>query len=327
MVLTEYDGRWTVSGWERQLVESVAACGVETELFCFRNRRSPTGLLDGAVRLRRAVKTSGADVVHVHYGSAHALASVLASTKPVIVSLCGSDVLGSYNAGGKISLLGRISMLLSQFAVVGANRVIAKSDELKDRILWAPARARCEVIPNGVDLKVFLPMPRAAARAGLGWTHEDPVVLFTGGRAPGVKDPALAEKAVEFARERCPALRLHFVEGEPRERMPLFYNAADVLLVTSRHEGSNNSVKEAMACDLPVVSTSCGDVPERLSGVKACHVCDRDPAELGARVAKVVAARMRSDGRDHIKGLSSVEVARRIVEEYRRATGEAEASK
>jgi glycosyltransferase involved in cell wall biosynthesis len=101
--------------------------------------------------------------------------------------------------------------------------------------------------------------------------------------------------------------------------MPLFYNAADVLLLTSRHEGSNNTVKEALACDLPVVSTDCGDIRERLNGVRGCHVCARDPVELGSRLSEVVERRQKCDGRSRIEALSMDRVAFRILGCYEAA--------
>lgn len=305
--------------WATRQVDSIRDLGVEIETYVFRQRRSLRGLLRGGMEIRRRAREFGADLVHVHYGAAQALMATLFSPVPVIVSYCGSDLLGHYDPNGNRLLSGRLSNLLSQLSALRVRRAIAKSEELRRALWWPWVRKRCEVIPNGVNLVQFMPQPRAEARAALGWDHDDPVVLFINRRGAWVKDPDLAHAAFEEAKKAVPSLQLHVVENEPADRIPLFLNAADALIITSRHEGSSNAVKEAMACNLPVISTACGDVPERLRGVRHCHVCARDPKELGARLAEVVALRERSDGRGHIAELGLESVANRVRGYYETA--------
>lgn len=80
-------------------------------------------------------------------------------------------------------------------------------------------------------------------------------------------------------------------------------------------------MKESLACNLPIVVTSCGNVSDRLQGVRACHVCSRDPRELGSRLAQVVARRERSNGREHVYVLTLDRVARSIITSYERVLG------
>ncbi|NNL84285.1 MAG: glycosyltransferase, partial [Myxococcales bacterium] len=95
--------------------------------------------------------------------------------------------------------------------------------------------------------------------------------------------------------------------------------AADVMVMTSWIEGSPNVVKEGLACNLPVVSVSVGDVGEMLEGVDGCHICERSEAEFAARVADVLRSGERSDGRKVIRerGLDLATVAQRILAVYR----------
>jgi glycosyltransferase involved in cell wall biosynthesis len=85
--------------------------------------------------------------------------------------------------------------------------------------------------------------------------------------------------------------------------MPTYMNAADALLLTSNREGSPNAVKEALACNLPVVSTDVGDVRERLSGVSPSAVCTTDDGLTDALV-DVLAQGARSNGRDIVREVS-----------------------
>ena len=103
--------------------------------------------------------------------------------------------------------------------------------------------------------------------------------------------------------------------------MPTLFNAADVLLLTSDREGSPNTVKEAMACNLPVVATDVGDVRSRLDGVANSHVA-ADDDRLADAVEAVLRRGQRSDGRDAIRPLSTERMAERIHGVYAEVLGQ-----
>ncbi len=316
MVIAPVPGTELPPIWARRQIDSLSALGVTVETYVFHNRKSLVGLMRGGLGIRRRAREFDADLVHIHFGASQALAGVLCAGKPVVLSFCGSDLLGNYTAKGKKTWSGRLSGVLSRLAAFGCPRTIAKSGELRDTLWLRSLRAKCHVIPNGVDLSLFTPMVQANARARLGWAHREPVVLFMDRKGAWVKDPQLAHATVEEARKAIPSLRLHVIEQEPPDAMPLYFNAADVLLLTSRHEGSNNTVKEALACNLPVVATSCGDVPERLAGVQWSFVGPRDAHALGQLLTQVVAARQRSNGRANVQELTIARVAQQIHHVY-----------
>jgi glycosyltransferase involved in cell wall biosynthesis len=274
------------------------------------------GLLRGGVALRRAVREFRADLVHVHFAAAQALASVVFSPVPVVISFCGSDLLGNYDSCGNKTWSGYLSSWLSQVASLGARASIAKTCELKRALWFASCRNACVVIPNGVDLDTFFPVPRDQAREVLGWSLEDPVVLFMDRKGAWVKDPELAHLVCEKAKCRVPNLRIHVAEDVPPNQMPLLFNAADVLLLTSRHEGSNNTVKEALACNLPVVSCPVGDIPERLTNVSPSMVVPRNSVALADAIVEIVGQGARSNGREQSQHLSLQAVALRVIEVY-----------
>jgi glycosyltransferase involved in cell wall biosynthesis len=95
-------------------------------------------------------------------------------------------------------------------------------------------------------------------------------------------------------------------------------NACDAMLLTSLIEGSPNVVKEAMACNLPVVAVPVGDVPELLAGVPGYIVCPRDAQQLGDALAHVLASPPQAAGRAALeqKGLDLASVARRVLAVY-----------
>jgi glycosyltransferase involved in cell wall biosynthesis len=128
-------------------------------------------------------------------------------------------------------------------------------------------------------------MDSREARSRLGLDQSGIYVLFAADPSRVEKNFALAEAAVaELVEENVNLLCVH---GETHERMRLFFNAVNATLMTSWHEGSPNVIKEALACNCPIVSTAVGDVPELLAGVSGCTIATFDAAAVadGLRVA------------------------------------------
>lgn len=226
----------------------------------------------------------GYDLVHANYGLT-APAALAQLRLPVVVSLWGSDLLGKYG-------------WLSQWCARHADAVIVMSQQMADEL-----EVDCHVVPHGVDLELFRPAPQRAARAEIGWRADVPQVLFPYSPHREVKDYPRAERVLERVRDRYRAdVELQTLQNVPHEEMPRYLNAADALLLTSKWEGSPNTVKEAMACNLPVVSTDVGDVPERLADVEPSHVC-RSDEELVEGLIDVFERDTRSNGREAVRPL------------------------
>ena len=178
------------------------------------------------------------------------------------------------------------------------------------------------MLPSGVDPRTFFPRSRAEARRELGWKDSDRVVLFNRGHDSRIKGFELALRAMEEARRRVPDLRMEILDGEVDPSIiPTMMNAADCLLMTSDTEGSPTVVQEALACDLPVVSVHVGDIIERLRGVRDTTVAPRDPAVLGAAVARMVNASRRTNGHTKIDEFCAQKIATQLKEIYLELAG------
>ncbi|MCI0818026.1 MAG: glycosyltransferase, partial [Chloroflexi bacterium] len=112
------------------------------------------------------------------------------------------------------------------------------------------------------------------------------------------------------------------LSGQPHTVVPTYMNAADVLLLTSDAEGSPMVVKEAMACNVPVVSTAVGDVAEVIGGTEGCHITSQDPAEVVEKLKAALAFGRRTNGREAVKRMELDEISRRIVAVYEEAIRE-----
>jgi glycosyltransferase involved in cell wall biosynthesis len=273
-------------------------------------------------RTREALRSGGFDLVHAHFGyTAAVVADVCArSGTPLLVSYCGGDIIGEEGrfARRTWSWVGSVASRLAGFA---ASAIVVKSTQMFERLPRA-LRKRTEIIPNGVDLDCFVRTNRECARARLGWDDQAAVILFGGERLHPRKNYRLAEAAVQELAARGKHVKLIPLEGVPHEQVPVWLSAADLVLFTSLREGSPNIVKEAMACDAPIVGVPVGDVAWLLEGVANSRLCSYDVKAVADGIAEALAA--KSDGgRERIKalGLDSDSVAARLEALYLKTLG------
>lgn len=305
----------------KEQVESVRDAGVEVRLLHVDRTREGAGVYRRlGERLRRALAEESPDVVHVMYGGVMAATAARhVGRVPLVISFCGNDLLGEGEVGARRRLVERYAIACSHRAARRADHVIVKSEPLRAALPAGLEERRITLLPNGVDLERFSPRDRAAARAELGWADERRHVLFPSGPSRTEKRYWLARAAVDALRRGLEEeVELHALDGVPPGQVPTWLNASDVVLLTSTHEGSPNAVKEALACDVAVVSTDVGDVRERIGGVTGCVVADATPEALGDGLRTALAAG-RVQGRAAVRPLALERVAERLARIYEAA--------
>lgn len=273
--------------------------------------------------LRQEIIAFQPDLLVAYYGTMVASLSRLAASKiPLVVTFRGSDLQGTSNPGWKWRLRDRLGRMLSLWAARSARKIVVNGKGLLSS-LPNSLRQKAHNLPNGINTDVFSPIPKGEARRHLNWNLDETVILFNAGVGSGqkVKNRPLAEATLILLGSRFPHLRLEAISTFPREQVALRMNACDCLLVTSLHEGSPDLVKEAMACNLPVVSVPCGDVAERLQDAEPGGVCPYDSAALAEVVGSVLHRRRRSNGREQLfqQGLDIASVTERVMSVYRQA--------
>ncbi|MCI0627100.1 MAG: glycosyltransferase [Acidobacteria bacterium] len=297
-----------------QQVKGLRMVGVEVDVLLF--ARQERGVLTYAScpgRLCQALKTGRADVVHVMYGGVMALAvSGCVGRVPLVVSFCGDDLLGTIGRWPMASIRSWTNKRASLMAARRAAAVVVKSRNLAKALPEEVNSKRVYVVPNGVDLERFKPLDREACRQALNWSDDSFQVVFGVNGDPQTKRLALAQEAVARLNALGARAVLRLLDRVPHRQVPVWLNAGDVLLLTSIHEGSVNLVKEALACNLPVVSVDVGDVAERIQGVNMCHISAADPLKLAERMKDLALAKSRSNGRVAVAELSLEAIARKL---------------
>jgi glycosyltransferase involved in cell wall biosynthesis len=294
-------GRWVLDQ-----VEELRRLGVEMEVFSF-----PVGRGEYAPatrRLRRKLRRESFDLVHAHYGLA-GLVAAAAGAKPLIVTYHGTDV--------RHKTVGALSRRLAKRAALNAavSRALFEPDGDRPGLPLLPGRSA--VLPCGPDLRRFQPMPRGEARKKLGLPPDEGFLFFPA-------DPDRPEKRFDLAFELSQACRTRIITGghNDPESMPLWFNAASVVLVTSDYEGFGMATLEALSCQVPVLSTPVGIAPFALGGLEGClaepfdvevwkPVADDHLGHLDPRVA----------GAARAAGFSAERMAARVLVAYEEILG------
>lgn len=276
--------------------------GVEVELFAF-----PPGLRSyprAARELRRRYRGERFDVIHAHFGLTAWPALALRGA-PHVVTFHGTDL-----AHPRSGALSRAALpLVALAATVSATLA-------RERIAGTGVRRRVAVLPCGVDLGRFRPLPRAEARARLGLDPQAPCLLFPA-------DPAREEKRFERARELAGDVPLLTLGDVAPDEVPYWVNAANAVLVPSVREGFGLAVLEALACDVPVLATPVGIAPLALSGIAGAHCGPWDPDAWRAALAPhVAAADPRVAGRTRAELFSAERMAERVLVAWRAVAAE-----
>lgn len=269
---------------------------VNVELYAFGT--GPRALA-GAVRgLRRRYRGRRFDIVHAHFGLT-AWPAVLARLGPVVVTLHGND------------LLVRRSNLVTRAVLPFTALTAAVSRDFSANLPGAGTKRRVAVLPVGIDLHRFRPIPRAEARARLGLNPDGPYLLFP-------HDPSRPLKRYDRAVEAAGDVPLLTLGGVPPEEVPDWINAANAVLVPSAEEAFGLAVIEALACGVPALGTPAGIHPVALHGIEGayCGPWDRDTWRAALR-PHLEAADPRVDGRARAELFSADAMAARVVEAWR----------
>ena len=292
----------TVSAFVQSQFESLRREGLDMVLFPVRGKgwRSYARAIRG---LRSVVRKERPAIVHAHYSVCGVVATLAAMFTPAKVVV---SILGSFPHNG-------FKLRWVRFCIKHVwDATIVKSQRTADQL-----GVSLPVVPNGVNLNQFVITPQREARAACGFADGKKYVIWC-------SDPSRVEKRFSWAQEAVSRLHddsvcLYPVYNKPHDEMVKYFCAADLMLLTSESEGSPNVIKEAMACNCPIVSTDVGDVSWITHGVDGTFVAPCGDTEgIALCIRQALQRGDRTNGRDRIVeyGLTTETIAKKIMSIY-----------
>ena len=282
-------------------MKAIEVLGIETKALLV--DRGYKGYICAMSKIKKVIKEYSPDIVHAHYGLCGIIANMQRKV-PVITTFHGSDL--NYP----------VLRVLSFLAVISSRASIVVSEQLKKRTIISK---NIHVVPCGINADLLVPIDKDKARLQLGWVMGEKYLLFSKEFFNKAKNYPLAKAAVDEYNSRFAeghnATLLEFI-GYSREQVMLLYNAVDCVLMTSDHEGSPQFIKEAMACNCPIVSVDVGDVKQVISNTDGCYLAERNPSDIAEKLNLAI-KHGKTNGRNKVlKEFEAGVIAQKIISIY-----------
>jgi len=300
------------------------------------------------------------DLIHSHYWMSGLAAETLRQA-------WGTPVVHMFHTLGEMK--NRIARSEAEregpYRIEGEKRVLAFADRIiaatlaeqtQLQYLYKANRRKIVIIPPGVDLSRFYPIPSDEARQFIGLETSDQIVLFVGRIEPlkgvdtlieamacqrgrslgrvtlviigGDPDANPQEMSAEMARlqqlcdDLCMDHMVLFLGKRAQDTLPYYYSAADVLVMPSHYESFGMVALEAMACGTPVIASQVGGLAYLIKdGETGYHVPDQDPDALCEKLTLLLGnPRLRQEmgarAAQYVRNYAWENIARQIVEVY-----------
>lgn len=248
------------------------------------------------------IKDFEPDLIHAHYG----LSGVTAVAQNKI------PVVTTFHNGETLSV---IVNLICSLAALRAKHVVCVAKHIYDKILMKPKNY--SIIPCGVDLEKMPLRDHYETRKKLNFEPTKKYILFGGAFDNLRKNYPLLREAVTLINDY--EIEVVEMKGLNREQLNDLMFACDVFCLPSKSEGSPQALKEAMACNCPIVATDVADIKHLLGDVEGHYLCDFSPQSLAVKLKEAFAYGKRTAGRNRIEklGLDNKAVASKLVDIYK----------
>ncbi len=291
--------------------ESLKRKGVDLDFYPIRGKGFK-GYLDNVKSIRKILRDKQFDIVHAHYSLSGWVAFFAAFNKPLVLSLMGSDTYGFINESGTTTIRSLLMQLQVKAIQLFFDAIIVKSKFL-ERSVWK--KKACYIVPNGVNYSKFKPLNKWECREKLNLKQDETYILFMGNTKDPRKNYTLFEQSLEFLKTENYKIVTPF--PIKHDEMVVYYNACDVLVFPSIKEGSPNVIKEAMACNIPIVATPSGDILERVKGLDNVLISKFEPVDFANKIDLAIQNGKNDDSREKKKEeIDEDIIAKKIIDIY-----------
>jgi teichuronic acid biosynthesis glycosyltransferase TuaC len=257
------------------------------------------GYLSNLRKFKNKIKNFNPDVVHAHFGLSGLFAG-LQRKLPVVITFHGSDINLS-----KVLPFSKIASKLSKHNIFVSSKIHKKIG----------IKNKSSVIPCGVNLEIFYPIKLKTAREMLNMEMEKKYILFSSNFKRIEKNSSLAFSAVDMLKMDCDLIEL---DNRKREEVNLLLNACNLLLLTSTSEGSPQVIKEAMACNRPIVATDVGDIRELIGDTEGCYLTSFDPDDVAKKIKMALQFEKSIQASERIKSFDNNIISKKVFDIYQK---------
>lgn len=304
----------------KEQVESLRKEGVIIDVVFINGKEKRLNYFTSIIPLLKKLNSNHYDIIHAHhtYCVYHItiVKALLRIKTPLLLTFHEGEVHKPKSL--KFTDIDFIKKLVfSKKIKKAASNMVDMVITVEERLLTSlNSDANYVVLPCGVDLDLFRPMDKQRCRKKLNLPMNKRIILFPA-------SPQRREKGFNILIEAIESLRsedIHLVTGGriPRQDMPHYMNAADVIVQLSIYEASPMVVKEALAVSTPIVFTDVGDAKAIMGNTKGCFICERISQDVATKLENAFKLNGNSRGRERMleAGLGLSQVARRIMEIY-----------
>lgn len=285
-----------ISPFIMEQVKAINDLGINTE-FSLVQGTGFVAYIKGFFQLLNGIKRTNPDVIHAHYGYC-GLMSVVQRNIPVVITFHGCDINLPFNR-----ILSFIASKLSCRSIY-VNHQMASLNKQSNPI----------IIPCGIDLNTFYPREQLSSRKEMNLSMEKKYVLFSSSFNNKVKNYRLAKEAISILDFKD--VELLELDGYSRKEVSTLLNSVDVALLTSKREGSPQFIKEALACNTPIVAVNVGDVKDRIDNIEGNFLSSMNSYSIANNIAKALAFPNRTNGNKTVRDLDNRIIAEKILNIY-----------
>ena len=296
-------------------VNQLKKIGIDVDVFSFRGNKKLSNYLSSRKKLKNIIKNNSYDILHVHWGYNAILA--IPTNIPLVITYRGDDLNGiSYIGGIRNTIKSFFVIIISKYVSYFASSLILVTKTFKVKV---NQNVPSYVIPSGIDLNIFKPIDKEICSSKIGIDKNKKIILFPGNKTDVVKNYKLANEVLSIVKQKIDDVEMISIPlNTNKDLIPYYMNSADCILFTSIQEGSPNVIKEALACNIPIVSTNVGDVKERLETIDGCFVIDDyDAKNLAEALLRILISEKKIKGRNSVSSLSLENTAKEILSVYK----------